>query len=210
MRAEYDLSNLKGRRNPYFKDFFSEQATGYARYRPTYPEDLFRYLASLTPEHTCAWDCGAGSGQAAVGLVPYYGQVIATDPSKEQLAQASPHPKVNFQVASAEDSGIPSNSVDLIVAGQALHWFDLQGFYAEVRRITKPSGSIIAVWCYALAEIAPAVDAVTWRYYHDVVGKYWGPERRLVEQCYRGISEVLPIKLYHFEPWIRQGPKPHA
>jgi len=53
--------------------------------------------------------------------------------------------------------------------------------------MAKPSGSIIAVWCYGLMEITPAVDQIVHRYYHDVIGKYWEPERRLVEQ---GCGEI--------------------
>lgn len=123
-----------------FKDLFSQQASAYAQYRPTYPDSLFKYLASLTSEHACAWDCGTGNGQVAIALAPYYSQIIATDPSESQLAQAHPHPKVSYGVASAEASGISSNSTDLIVAGQALHWFNLGKFYAEVRRIAKRFG----------------------------------------------------------------------
>ena len=170
-----------------FKELFSKQANDYARFRPTYPEDLFGYLASLTEEHSCAWDCGTGNGQAAIALAHYYDRVIGTDPSADQIAHARPHPKVEYRIAPAEDSAISAERVALIVVAQALHWFDLDKFYAEVQRVAKPSGSIIAVWCYGLMEITPAVDQIISRYYHNVIGKYWEPERQLVEQGYRGI-----------------------
>ncbi len=166
---------------------FSKQANDYARFRPTYPEDLFGYLASLTEEHSCAWDCGTGNGQAAIALAHYYDRVIGTDPSTDQIAHVRPHPKVEYRIAPAEDSAISVESIDLIVVAQALHWFDVGKFYAEAQRVAKSSGSIIAVWCYGLMEAAPAADQIISRYYHNVIGKYWEPERRLVEQGYGGI-----------------------
>lgn len=188
-----------------FKELFSKQAGDYARFRPTYPENLFRYLASLTKEHSATWDCATGNGQAAVALTPYYDRVIATDSSTSQIDQARPHPKVEYQIALAEDSGISSGSIDLIAVAQALHWFDPDQFYAEIRRVAKPSGSIIAVWCYALMEITPAVDQVIKRYYHGVIGKYWEPERRLVEEGYRGLpfpfGEITPPEFSMEADW---------
>lgn len=178
------------------KELFSTQAGAYARFRPTYPAELFQYLASLTSGHKCAWDCGTGSGQAAIALAHYYDRVVATDPSAEQLAHAQRHAKVDYRVATAEASGIPSTSVDLIVVAQALHWFDHERFYAEVRRVAKPSGSVFAAWCYSLMEVAPAVDRIVHRYYHEIVGPYWEPERRWVEQGYQSLpfpfDEVAP------------------
>lgn len=120
-------------------------------------------------------------------LARYYDRVIGTDPSADQIAHACPHPKIEYRIAPAEDSAISTESVDLIVVAQALHWFDLDKFYTEAQRVAKSSGSIIAVWCYGLMEITPIVDQIIGRYYHNVIGKYWEPERRLVEQGYRGI-----------------------
>ena len=188
------------------KELFSNQANDYARFRPSYPADLFRYLASLTKEHFCAWDCGTGNGQAAIALTRYYGRIVATDPSADQIAHARPHPKVEYRAASAEGPGIPSESIDLIVVAQALHWFDLDKFYAEVRRVAKAEGSVIAAWCYSLLEVTPAVDRVVNRYYRDVIGKYWEPERHLVEQGYRGISfpfrEIEAPKFFMETDWV--------
>lgn len=185
---------------------FSKQANDYARFRPTYPEDLFGYVASLTEEHSCAWDCGTGNGQAAIALAHYYDRVIGTDPNADQVAHARSHPKVEYRIAPAEGSAISAESSDLIVAAQALHWFDLGKFYAEVQRVAKSSGSIIAVWCYGLMEITPAVDQIISRYYHNVIGKYWEMERRWVEQGYRGLpfpfEEIMPPEFSMEADWI--------
>jgi SAM-dependent methyltransferase len=167
-----------------FPDHFSQQAGDYARYRPSYPAALVDYLASLTPRHDRAWDVGTGNGQAAIGLAPYFRSVVATDPSKKQIALVKPHDRVTYHAARAEHTGIKKRAIDLITAAQAAHWFDLDRFYAEVKRVLRPEG-VIAVWCYNLTEITPEVDRVMESYYHDVLGEFWPPQTRWVDEHYR-------------------------
>src|SRR5262245_17105937 len=123
-----------------FKDHFSKQAAGYAQFRPRYPQDLFEYLGSIAPSRQLAWDCATGNGQAAIGLASVFDRVIATDASEKQIANAQPHGTVEYRVAPAEKSGIGSETLDLIMVAQALHWFDLNRFYSEVSRVLKPEG----------------------------------------------------------------------
>jgi SAM-dependent methyltransferase len=171
-----------------FKDHFSRLAAPYSAFRPSYPPALFEYLAQLCRERRTAWDCACGSGQAALGLAEHFESVIATDASPQQLAAAPANTKVTYRVARAENSGIESSSVDLITVAQALHWFDLDSFYGEVQRVLKPSG-VLAVWTYGTMHAeADAVDALVQEFYRDVVGPYWPPERRLVEEGYRGLA----------------------
>jgi SAM-dependent methyltransferase len=164
-----------------FKDHFSGQAEDYAKFRPRYPEELFRYLATIAPGKQLAWDCATGNGQAAVELAELFARVIATDASEKQVAKAEPHRRVDYRIAAAESSGLDAHSCDLVTVAQALHWFDLERFYAEVRRVLKSRG-VVAAWAYKLAQIEPAIDAVVNHYYSDVVGAYWPPERGLVEK----------------------------
>ncbi len=178
-----------------FKDYFSAQADEYARRRPQYPPALFEYLASLTKEHDIALDCGTGNGQAAVGLAPYFSRVIATDPSQDQLRNAFQHPKVEYRQASAEESGIESGSIDMVTVAQAVHWFDLERFFAEANRVLKPQ-AVCAIWCYILCRISPEVDAIVDDFYYNVVGPYWPRERALVDDGYRSLhfpfNEIEP------------------
>lgn len=170
-----------------FKDHFSDHAVDYARYRPDYPAALFEFLAMSVKQRDTAWDCGTGSGQAALGLTNYFDRIIATDPSAEQIQNAVRHEKVSYLVAPAEQTEIPSRSVDLITVAQALHWFDMEKFYQEARRVLKPDG-MLAIWCYGLSRINPAVDKVVQHYYANIVGAYWPPERRYIDEKYATLS----------------------
>ena len=115
-----------------FKDHFSKQSADYAKFRPRYPQELFEYLASISPTRHLAWDCATGNGQAAVGLASVFDRVIATDASEKQIANAQRHERVEYRVALAEESKLKSTSVDLIMVAQALHWLDFPRFYDEV------------------------------------------------------------------------------
>ena len=169
-----------------FADHFSGHADEYARYRPDYPATLFEWLAGIGPATALAWDCACGNGQAAVALSEYFDQVVATDASETQIQNAVPHSRIQYRVATAENSGLETDSVDLITVAQALHWFDLDAFYPEARRVLKPGG-VLAVWSYGLANIEPDVDRVVYRLYQEIVGPYWPMERRLVESGYKNL-----------------------
>lgn len=169
-----------------FKDHFSGHAGSYARYRPDYPPELFAWLASQTQRHDVALDCATGNGQAAVGLARHYDLVIASDGSVPQLQSAQPHEHVVYVGNLAEQPALKDGSVDLVAAAQAAHWFDHSRFHDEAKRVLRPQG-VLAIWTYGLAQITPQIDAVVKRFYEDVVGKYWPPERRHVESAYRDL-----------------------
>lgn len=187
-----------------YKDHFSTVANAYARYRPTYPPDLFDALADLAPARELAWDCGCGNGQAAVGLARHFRRVIATDASARQIEQAVPHPAVTYRVAPAENSGIAACSVDLVLVAQALHWFDFDLFYAEVRRVARPGG-ILAALTYGLLRAGVELDPVLERFYTDIVGVYWPPERKWVDAGYATLpfpfDEIAPPALAMEAEW---------
>jgi ubiquinone/menaquinone biosynthesis C-methylase UbiE len=170
-----------------FHDHFSGVANRYADFRPHYPAALFDYLATLVPRSSSVWDCACGNGQATHDLAARFANVIATDASKEQIASATPNPKVEFRVGMAEKSSLPDQSVNLVTVAQALHWFDFDRFYVEVRRVLK-SGGVLATWAYGINQVeGDAVEEIVQDYYSNVVGPYWPPERKLVEEGYRTI-----------------------
>lgn len=175
-----------------FPDHFSGHAAAYSRHRPAYPKELYVWLAGLVDLHDVAWDCGTGSGQAAAGLAEHFRRVVATDASPQQISQARPRSGVSYVLAAAERAPLPDHRVALVTVAQAVHWFDLDAFYAEARRVVRPGG-LVAVWTYSLFTVDPDVDDVVRWYYRDVVGPYWPPERWHVEDCYRNLP-------FPFEP----------
>ena len=171
-----------------FRDHFSAQSAGYAAHRPGYPDALLDWVAALAPARDAAWDCGTGSGQAAVALAERFAVVHATDASAAQLAHARPHPRVRYAVAPAEASGLPAASVDLVAVAQALHWFDLDRFWVEARRVLRPGGAI-AAWTYGNPRLDdPALDRRLARFTEEEMSPWWPPERQLVLAGYRTIA----------------------
>ncbi len=171
-----------------FQDHFSSIASRYSDYRPHYPAALFDYLATVVPRNSAVWDCACGNGQATTDLAERFEHVTATDASREQIASAAPRAKVEYRVAPAEASGLPAGAVALVTVAQALHWFDLDRFYPEAKRVLQTKG-VLAAWAYGINEVEEdAVNQVVQHFYADVVGPYWPPERRLVETGYRTIS----------------------
>ena len=169
-----------------FIDRFSGFAGTYRLARPIYPAHLFEALAALAPGRGLAWDCGTGNGQAAVGLVRHFSRVRATDPSDRQIAEAMPHDRVDYRVERAEEVSLADASVDLAVAAQAMHWFDLDPFYAEVARVLKPGG-VLAAFGYDWMYISPEIDrAINERLLPPLAG-HWAPQNKLLWDGYRSI-----------------------
>ena len=190
-----------------FKDHFSSLAAPYAAFRPTYPPALFDFLAESCHDRRTAWDCACGNGQATVALAERFESVIATDASQQQISAATPGANITYRVARADDSGLAPHSVDLVTVAQALHWFDLDAFYREVQRVLDPRG-LLAVWTYGLLHVeGTAADTLVQEFYHDIVGPYWPPERRFVEEGYRGFTfpfaELSPPPFNMHEQWDR-------
>ncbi|HZH11335.1 MAG TPA: class I SAM-dependent methyltransferase [Microvirga sp.] len=176
-----------------FKDHFSTRSGDYAAYRPTYPAALVDYLASCCAARETALDVGCGTGQLSVLLTERFDRVIATDASPQQIEKAEAHEKVEYRVAPAEKSGLPDHSVDLIVAAQAAHWFNLEAFYAEARRIGKP-GAVLALVTYGVIQADAQINEAVQHFYKEIVGPYWPPERRHVEEGYRSFA-------FPFDEW---------
>lgn len=169
-----------------FADHYSAIAARYATFRPRYPAALVDALAERTPRRAgprTAWEVGCGSGQLSVALAARFEQVIATDPAQAQLDVAPAHPRVSYRCAPAEASGLPAASADLVAAAQAAHWFDWPRFVAEVARVARP-GALLALVSYGMLQLEGEAGAIATRFYQDVVGPYWPPERVHVETGY--------------------------
>ncbi|WP_051131908.1 class I SAM-dependent methyltransferase [Legionella tunisiensis] len=167
---------------------FNQQTADYLNFRPNYPNSLYQYLSSLVKVHDCVWDCGTGNGQAAVALTNYFDQIIATDINQSQLEVAPRQQAIRYLNCPAENTPILTNSIDLITVAQALHWFNFDLFYQEVRRVSKPK-AMIAAWCYSLGNFGvKALDDAIVELYETILGdEYWPKERRFIDDEYRTI-----------------------
>ncbi len=169
---------------------FSVSSDAYAAFRPEYPAEWMDWLAGLCGSHDLAWDCGCGNGQATRQLASRFARVIATDVSAEQIAAATPQPGVEYRVASAEAASLAPESLDLVIAAQAFHWFDAARFYASAASALRPGG-VLAIFGYGFLRINPQVDGLLQRFLLTVIDPFWAPGNRLVINGYRDV--VLPF-----------------
>lgn len=175
-----------GRKSNPMKDRFSQHASQYAAFRPTYPHELYEFLLSQVSSRQIAWDCATGNGQVAVDLSPYFKQVMATDMSKNQLDHAPPAANILYSVSQSEKTPFPPSTFDLITVAQAIHWFNIPDFYSEAKRVAK-RGGVLAVWGYGLLRIEPTIDEYILDFYVNIIGSYWDPERKLIDERYQTI-----------------------
>jgi SAM-dependent methyltransferase len=123
-------------------------------------------------------------------LATYFKEVEATDISETQLAKAPLLSNISYGVQRAERTNFDDQSFDLITVAQAIHWFDLDAFLKEARRVLRPGGTL-AVWGYGLLQFGATCDEQIRHFYTEVVGPYWDGERRHIDSGYVSI----PLRL---------------
>ncbi|MDR8390179.1 class I SAM-dependent methyltransferase [Aliifodinibius sp. S!AR15-10] len=165
---------------------FSKQSKLYAKYRPDYPAELYDFIFSHLNAWDTAWDCATGSGQVAKILANHFKQVYASDISDEQMAHAPRESNIQYFNVPAENSDFPSALFDLITVAQAIHWFDFEKFYEEVRRTAK-HGALLAVAGYGRVTVDPKLDKLIDPFYDQMFGQYFDKNRTYLEQKYRSI-----------------------
>lgn len=190
------------------KDLFSKQADLYARYRPTYPAELYQYILSFVKEKNIAWDCATGNGQAAVVLADHFKKVVATDISASQIEKATFKENIEWLVCPAESTPFAENTFDLVTVAQAYHWIKWKEFRNEVRRVCK-NNAVIAVWLYYDHTTGDKrIDKVVRDFYENVTRPYWDYERKYVEELYATVAfdyELLPFKNFEINlHWQRE------
>ena len=129
---------------------FNDLAGAYSRTRPGYPESL--WVALREALNGCsvprqAVDVGSGTGIATrqLALILPEWRIVGVEPGEAMRAQAvsdSRGAAVEFRVGAAEDLPLEDSSAGLVIAAQALHWFDHPRFYTEARRVLAPGGVI--------------------------------------------------------------------
>lgn len=208
-------SSIKGGR-----DLFGHkgQSETYAIARPKYPDAALAFAVGEAGDSqrderaakTVAVDVATGTGQLAVPLGRIFDRVVACDVSEKQLAQAAPAANVEYICASAHELPVPDASVDLVVVGQALHWFDHDLFFAEADRCLRPGGTL-AVLGYGACSVRGAAAPVRksaqsggiadlWdSFYYKTLGSHatggagdpknwWDCDRRFLDSGYDGLQ----------------------
>jgi ubiquinone/menaquinone biosynthesis C-methylase UbiE len=174
-----------------FRDYFSSFAGNYAAARPTYPRNLFEFVAKNAPSRERVWDCATGSGQAAVGLSEFFSEVRATDASDAQIDNAIPRDNIEYSIQLAEETNFPDSYFDAVTIAQALHWFDLKGFGVEAARVLRPSGVIFA-WVYGFFSVTPEIDAVIEQRLKQQIQHLWKKGNEMAKRGYVDIHLPFP------------------
>jgi SAM-dependent methyltransferase len=175
---------------------FSNRVADYVRTRPGYPPgvlDLLRAETGFTPAMTIA-DVGSGTGLSAKMFLKNGNPVVGVEPNADMRAAGDTllagYPNFRSVAGTAEATTLPERSVDLVVAGQAFHWFDRLRARAEFQRILRPGGFVVLMWNTRRVDTTPflrAYEALLQRFgtdYREVVhtnidraalGEFFGP-----------------------------------
>ncbi|MEV0762949.1 class I SAM-dependent methyltransferase [Nocardia sp. NPDC050435] len=125
---------------------FGATAATYAEHRPDYPAAGIRWALG-DAERPTVLDLGAGTGKLTEGLVAAGASVIAVEPDAEMRAEfIHRHPEIPIHPGAAESIPLADGAVDVVVAGQAFHWFDTERAYPEIARVLRPGGVFAALW----------------------------------------------------------------
>ncbi|KAG5252738.1 methyltransferase [Salix suchowensis] len=170
-------------------ELFVNQAKQYAETRPSYPQELFPFIASRTPTHDLACDVGTGRGRVARSFLSasagIYKKVIGTDTSIKQLEFAPKLSNVSYHHTAPVMSGSEleqtvsaQSSVDLVTIAQAMH----------CKMDTQKTDGVIAAWCYTIPEVNDSVDSVLDQF-HSIDSKpFWEQQLKLIDDKYRSID----------------------
>jgi SAM-dependent methyltransferase len=165
---------------------FGAAAAAYAEHRPGYAEAAVRW--ALEPVSTRAplrvLDLAAGTGKLTATLVRLAAEVTAVEPDPAMLAELRRElgsvPTLTELAGTAEEIPLPDASVDAVLVGQAMHWFDLDRAIPEIARVLTPGGVLAALWnvdddrvgwVATLAEISKGKSNVTLLRWQDTAAR---------------------------------------
>ncbi|MBY9021191.1 MAG: class I SAM-dependent methyltransferase [Candidatus Lokiarchaeota archaeon] len=134
------------------KKRFSSRVENYIKFRPSYPLKIIEFLKEkkiLTKDSVVA-DIGSGTGILSKIFLDNGNQVYGIEPNKDMREAAEKillgYPNFTSLEGSAESTGLEDNIIDLITAGQAFHWFDVDEAKREFKRVLKPNYNVVIIW----------------------------------------------------------------
>ncbi|WP_308166179.1 class I SAM-dependent methyltransferase [Nocardia albiluteola] len=127
---------------------FGAEAAAYDEHRPDYPLAGIRWaLEPLGKPDPEVLDLGAGTGKLTAGALAVGARVTAVEPDDGMRAAfATRYPGLTALAGTAESIPLPDDSVDAVLVGQALHWFDQERAFPEIARVLRPGGVLAAFW----------------------------------------------------------------
>ncbi|KAK5129932.1 hypothetical protein LTR08_002692 [Meristemomyces frigidus] len=196
-------------------------ASTYATFRPSYPASLFNTVIAYHrgPKRLCL-DLGCGPGNVTREMSRHFDRVVGTDPSPGMIAQArasisgtemGKYSHVEFREGFAEStSDVGEGEVDMVVAGQAAHWFDFGRLWPEMRRLVRKEGTV-AFWGYKdhvfvdYPEATRLLQEYAYGEHPDKLGSYWSqPGRSYLQDQLRVVrppaEEWSDVQRVEYEP----------
>jgi len=168
---------------------FSTKAEVYAKARPRYPATVVAFLENqgvLQPGCTIV-DLGSGTGLSAQPFLEAGYPVIGVEPNDPMRAEGDTflgqYPRFHSVKGASEATSLPDHSVDVVIAAQAFHWFDLEKTRHEMQRILRPPGWFVAMWNHRRNDASPlhqGYEAILRKNcldYHKLALLYRSPER---------------------------------
>jgi SAM-dependent methyltransferase len=172
---------------------FGNRVADYVATRPGYPRAVLGILeteAGLTPDSTVA-DIGSGTGLSTLQFLRLGCTVYGVEPNAEMRAAGeeflAKYPYFHSVAGTAEDTHLPDGMFDLVVAGQAFHWFDASKVKVEFQRILRPGGSVVLMWNTRRLDTSPFL-----RGYEALLQKYG------TDYCEVVHTNIDPAKLAEF------------
>jgi SAM-dependent methyltransferase len=169
---------------------FSDRVEDYVKYRPGYPAAVLSVLGLRTDQVVA--DIGSGTGISTELFLRAGNRVFAVEPNDDMRAKAEEllahYPGFVSVKGTAEATGLDAGSVDLIVAGQAFHWFNPVRARQEFVRIARPGARVALIWNERLMETPFEAD------YEELILQYAGDYKTI---NHKNIAEVEIGEFFH-------------